>query len=509
MAELDAQSLVQQAVMLGLISQDQALEARNNADDGSVGALTRTMLRKGMLTSWQLERLKKGDPSGFFYGDCKVLFHLAEGTFARVYRGVRVTSGEPVAVKVLRQRFFTDPAALDRFKKEAEAGMKLRHPNIVQILDYGERDRRCFMIMEYVEGSNLREFLKIRQRLTPEAALPLMIALARGLKYSFDKGITHRDIKATNILIGSSGIAKLVDFGLATIESEEKKESSMINQRTVDYSALERTCGSSKGDPRSDIFFLGCIYYQMLTGQPAMAETETKDMFQKMLKRSFGAIKPISEHHDAPDPDLCRIIEMMMKIDLKARYQTIEQVIDDLEAYANRDMITVAGFGSASAAPGSEDDTALDDIESASIFIRPDEEQLRPPEPADPPPKKVLCVESQREVQEAFRKAFSKRGYYVLLASDPKRAAERYREASPDVVIYDLDGLGQESIGAFRDLHDQAYEDGHDLAALVLLSPRQLALRAKLPADDRLVVLAKPIKMRQVQDAIAQLVPVG
>src|SRR5512135_3650851 len=240
MAELDAQSLVRRAVLLGLIGQEQALEARADADDGSVGALTRTMLRKGMLTSWQLERIKKGDPSGFFYGDCKVLFHLDEGTFARVYRGVRVTSGEPVAVKVLRQRFFTDPAALDRFKKEAEAGMERRHPNIVQILDYGERDRRCYMIMEYVEGANLREFLKIRQPLTPEAALPLMLGLARGLKYSFDHGVTHRDIKATNILIGSSGIAKLVDFGLATIAGEEKNESVMVNRRTVDYSALER-----------------------------------------------------------------------------------------------------------------------------------------------------------------------------------------------------------------------------------------------------------------------------
>lgn len=509
MAELDAQSLVRRAVLLGLIGQEQALEARADADDGSVGALTRTMLRKGMLTSWQLERLKRGDPSGYFYGDCKVLFHLAEGTFARVYRGVRVTSGEPVAVKVLRRRFFTDPAAVDRFKKEAEAGMALRHPNIVQILDYGERDRRGYMIMEYVEGSNLRDFLKFRRRLAPEAALPLMIGLARGLKYSFDHGVTHRDIKATNILIGSRGAAKLVDFGLATIAGEEKYGSAMVNRRTVDYSALERTCGSPKGDPRSDIFFLGCAYYQMLTGQPAMPETETKDMLQKLLKRSFGAIKPISGHHDAPDPELCRIIEKMMKIDPKARHQTIGQVLDDLEAYAKRDMIERAGSGSTSAAPDSEHDISLDDLEGASIFIRPVEEPPEPPESAGPPPKMVLCVESQREVREAFREALSRMGYRVLLAGDPERAAERYRAAPPDAVIYDLDGLGRESIDAFRDLHDRAHEDGHDLAALVLLGPRQLTLREELPADDRLVVLAKPIKMRQVQVAIAQLVPIG
>src|SRR4051812_44629099 len=105
MPELDAQSLVHQAVLLGLISDEQAFEAKHEAEDGSPESICRSMLRKGMITSWQLERLKKGDPNGFFFGDCKVLFHLAEGTFARVYRGVRVPGGQPVAVKVLRQRF--------------------------------------------------------------------------------------------------------------------------------------------------------------------------------------------------------------------------------------------------------------------------------------------------------------------------------------------------------------------------------------------------------------------
>ena len=104
-------------------------------------------------------------------------------------------------------------------------------------------------------------------------------------------------------------------------------------QRTVDYSALERTCGSPKGDPRSDIFFLGCVYYQMLTGQLAMSEVESKDPLAKMLKRSFGAIKPLSEQRHAPSEELTRIVEKMMRMDLKARYQTMDEVVDDLEAH--------------------------------------------------------------------------------------------------------------------------------------------------------------------------------
>src|SRR3954447_14373983 len=188
MTDFDAETLAEHAVLFGLVDKDQAKEAKNDAEDGTADALLRSMLRKGMLTSWQVERLQKGDPAGFFFGGCKVLFHLAEGTFARVYRGERMLGGRPVAIKVLRQRFVSDRDAIERFRKEAEAGMKLVHPNIVQILDFGEEDKRHYMIMEYVEGSNLRELLKIRTRIDSAVALPMMIGLAVGLNYAFEHG---------------------------------------------------------------------------------------------------------------------------------------------------------------------------------------------------------------------------------------------------------------------------------------------------------------------------------
>jgi eukaryotic-like serine/threonine-protein kinase len=494
MASLDAATLLDHATLLGLISREQAREARADAKDGDVDSLCRVLLRRGRLTSWQLERVKKGDSAGFFFGGCKVLFHLAEGTFARVYRGERADSGSPIAVKVLRKRFGNDPESVRRFNNEAEEGKRLRHPNIVQIIDHGEQDRQHYMIMEYVEGSNLRDLLKIRQRIDPAVALPMMIGLSQGLKYSIDQGVTHRDIKGSNILVSTNGIAKLVDFGLATIEGDNKKTAS-VNPRTVDYSALERTCGSEKGDPRSDVFFLGCVFYQMLTGQPAMIETETKDMLAKMLKRSFGAIKPLSEQRYAPDGELCRIIETMMKVELRTRYQTIGEVISDLENYEAKRSPNYH-------APDTDEFSIDDD----SIFLHSLRNQ--PAKTAAVAPKNVLCVESQGEIQEAFRKTLSKMGYRVFLVGDPERAAERFREQKPDAVIFDADGLGPEAVDAFIDMHDKAHEDGHELAALVLLGPRQSMLKDKLPADDRLVVLSKPLKMKQIQDAIAQLLPV-
>ncbi|HWE35806.1 MAG TPA: protein kinase [Isosphaeraceae bacterium] len=509
MADFDAETLAEQALLIGLISREQVREAMREADNGTFEALTRVLLRKQLLTSWQLDRLMKGETGGFFFGGAKVLFHIAEGTFARVYRGRKMPGNQSVAVKVLRKRFISDAAAVDRFNQEAEAGLKLVHPNIVRIYEYGEQDRQHYMTMEYVEGSNLRDFLKIRNRLTVHEALPMMTGLAQGLKHSIDQGITHRDIKGTNILIASNGTAKLVDFGLATIEGEEKKMAAAHGQRTVDYSALERTCGSAKGDPRSDIFFLGCVFYQMLTGQLPLPEVESKDPLAKMLKRSFGAIRPLAEQRHAPPPGLTAIIDKMMRIDLKARYQTMEEVVRELEAY-QADQLAPAPVPAPSR-PRPRPEAVAAARPAAAPAAGPADEA--PDDDAfDEKPmagKTILCVESQPPIQDAFRKALARLGFRVILIGDPDRAAERYRESPPDVVIYDTDGLGSDPLHALLDMHEKAHEDGNELAALVLLGPRQGILADRLPEDDRLIVLTKPVKMKDVQDALSMLVPVA
>jgi eukaryotic-like serine/threonine-protein kinase len=511
MPDLDAEMLIDQAVMIGLVSREQLREARAEAEDGSPDTAVRMLLRKGGLTSWQIERLKKGDPNGFFYGDAKALFHLAEGTFARVYRGEHTTSKAPLAIKVLRQRFVNISEAVERFHKEAEAGMRLRHPNIVQIIDVGQQEHRHFMIMEYVEGMNLRDFMKLRTRIPAEQAVPLMLGMAHGLQYSLERGVTHRDIKGTNILISNSGVAKLVDFGLATMLRDESKPG-VKSQRTVDYSALERTCNSPRGDPRSDIYFLGCVYYQMVTGQLPMEESESKDMLRKMLKRSFGAIKPINEHRYSPGEEIGRIIEKMMKIDLKARYQTMDEVVADLERYQG----SIEPAATEPQAPSlREFHPDLVDVifampagaEPAAQATAAPKEELQHFEVKALASKSVLCVEAQPEIQDALRKSLTTWGYRALLVADAERAAERFRESPVDAVIFDTDGQDSESIEAFLDMHEKAQEEGQQLLALVLLGPKQAALRQKLPSEDNLIVLDKPIKMKQVHAALARLLP--
>jgi len=527
MAELDTEDMLDKVTLIGLATREQCQAARAEATDSSAEAVLRVLLRKGRLTSWQLEKLRKGNPAGFFFGEYKVLFHLAEGTFARVYRGEQLDSKAAVAVKVLRQRFAAMPEAVHRFHKEAEAGMRLRHPNIVRILDQGQQDLSHYMIMEYVEGSNLREFLRLRGWISAEAALPLMIGMAEGLKYSHEEGVTHRDIKKTNILISNSGEAKLVDFGLATIEGDDKKRG-VHSQRTVDYSALERTCGSPKGDVRSDIYFLGLVFYEMLTGVSPLPESESKDFLEKMLKRPFNSIKPIEEQRRAPDEGLCKIVDKMMKMDLKARYAAMHGVVSDLIAYqekkagpkeaaqlaeidlddviAKPDPANSAVLKSASLAESDDvhadaDADADDSGESGSEFQVPSFEVKAVQQ------RRILCVEAQLEIQDALRKNLSQMGFRALIMGDPESAAERFAESEIDAVIFDCDGLGAESVDSLLDMRDTAQDGDKSLVGVVLLGPKQRELQEKLPVDDRLIVLVKPIKMKQLQDAINQLLP--
>src|SRR5581483_10921448 len=130
--------------------------------------------RRELLTNYQSERLLRGERSGFFYGDYKVLYLVGTGTFARVYRAAHKTTGEIRAVKVLRRRFIEDPVESDRFSREGQMGATLRHPNIVPIYEVVARGDSHFIVMDFVEGRNLREFIKIRKKFEPAEATRLV-----------------------------------------------------------------------------------------------------------------------------------------------------------------------------------------------------------------------------------------------------------------------------------------------------------------------------------------------
>lgn len=473
--------LVSRAHQLGLVSLEdlelcwERLGTRNVSDEQLIDEL----IRQGILTRFHVEKLRKGDSKGFFYGRYKVLYKIASGSFARVYRAVDRMTGETAAVKVLRQRWSSDPASIEAFKHEARVGLMLRHPNIVRVDEVGEADGQYYIGMEFVEGGNLRQFLKIRGRLSEQEALPLMVDMLRGMAYAFDKGVTHRDLKLTNVLISAKGTAKLVDFGLATLHVSEQRAEEAHGQRTVEYARLEKMTNAPAGDPRSDIFFLGCIFYQMVTGMPPIPEK--KGRAARMLRTRLDNIRPVLEVEPTVNKDLARIIDRMMVLNPDLRYQTPHAVLEDLRVLGKLET--------------------LPEVEQHS-------QQVRSAASGDQKPT-VLWMERDGRLQVAVRERLQKVGYRVLVIGDPQRALRRYRETELDGVIIDCETEGRAGFEAGLEMLRHADSVGRKLAAVFLLGPDQASWREELKAMRTARVIQKPASWKDLKAVITTLLPVA
>src|SRR5438445_11269421 len=182
--------------------------------------------------------------------------------------------------------------------------------------------------MEVVEGGNLRDILAIRGKLDPAEAMRFIEDAVSGIAYAYSRGVTHRDMKLTNVLISSQGVAKLVDLGLAGIFMRKGLELEVGEKmdRTVDYAGLEKRTGVKSGDVRSDIYFLGCVLYEMLTGRSPLAMT--KDPRVRMSPHRFDSVTPMRKEEVNAPPSVFQLVERMMSLDPRLRYQTPAQLLE-------------------------------------------------------------------------------------------------------------------------------------------------------------------------------------
>jgi len=492
MAGLSAEQIAQRAFDLNLLDERQLQEVwgqfgrRNVPGDEFLQAL----LRREWMTNYQAERLLKGERSGFFYGDYKVLYRVATGTFARVYRAVRKEDGKVVALKVLRQRFSDDPAQTGQFVREGQMGCKLRHPNIVPIYEVVSDARLThFLVMEFIEGNNLREFLRVRKKLDPIEATRLISEITNGLNYAHQLGITHRDLKMTNVLISSRGQAKLVDFGLADASEKMDDEALMnhANPRTIDYAGLERATGVRKDDIRSDIYFMGCMYYNMLTGRPPL--TETKDRILRLSRTRFQEVIPI--HVAAPETPrvVSLIVNKAMSLDPERRYQTPGEMLLDLKRAMQRLKAAETQSADGEAAVQAPDE--LDHLELVPESQRP----------------VLMFVELNISLQDIFRTGLKRSGYRVLLTSDPQRPQSRFEdnENAAQCVIFSIGELGREGLEAFnRFAH---HERTQNVPSLLLLGEGQTGWKKEAALAEHRIALTMPIKLRHLREIVGKLVP--
>jgi eukaryotic-like serine/threonine-protein kinase len=194
---------------------------------------------------------------------------IGRGLMAIIYRGIDTHTDQIVAIKVLRETYSADPKFVRRFQKEAEVMYSLHHPNIVQVYDYGQTDGHYFIVMELVDGTDLRRYLRSRGILDAEYAVKIAYNVALGLGASHRRDIVHRNVEPTNILTGRDGSIKVTGFSLASVYGMSREELSTTGAslNIVHYYAPEQAQGESVS-PAADVYSLGCVMYEMATGHP-------------------------------------------------------------------------------------------------------------------------------------------------------------------------------------------------------------------------------------------------
>lgn len=257
----------------------------------------------------------------------KIVETVGEGGMARVFRGVDIKLNRTVAVKVLYEQFAADPEFLRRFQQEAKAAANLSHPSIVNVYDEGEEGNIHYIIMEFVEGYTLKEKIQQQGRLSQKEAAHIAYLICDALDSAHSRNVIHRDIKPQNIIIKPDGRVKVADFGIARATSGATITHGRSLLGSVHYTAPEQARGSN-GDQRSDIYSLGIVLYEMLTGTvPFSGESP----ISVALKHMQEEIVPAGELVPELSPGLGMILSKAVHKDLRYRYKNAAEFRDDLE----------------------------------------------------------------------------------------------------------------------------------------------------------------------------------
>ena len=266
---------------------------------------------------------------------------IGEGGMSRVWRALDQNTGKYVAIKVLREEYSEDESFIRRFDREAQAASRMSHPNIVNLLDVGvEDDGTRYLVMEYVQGKTLKRFIQESGALRPEIASQIIIRVLAALQHAHQNGVVHRDIKPQNILIDKEGTVKVADFGIARMANAQTVNQSDENvMGSVYYFSPEQARGAAV-DARSDIYSVGVVFYEMLTGRvPFTGDTPVAIAMQHLQTPPT----PPNEVNPSVSSALDFVVLHAMEKKPRRRYQTAEEMLRDVRlALEHPDTILAA-----------------------------------------------------------------------------------------------------------------------------------------------------------------------
>ncbi|MCH5195579.1 MAG: Stk1 family PASTA domain-containing Ser/Thr kinase [Oscillospiraceae bacterium] len=262
-------------------------------------------------------------------GRYELLELIGVGGMADIYRARDIQEDRIVAVKILKTEFAGSDEFLRRFRNESKAIALLSHQNIVKIYDVGFTDKVQFIVMEYVDGITLTDYIEQQGVLKWRDAVHFTVQVLKALQHAHDRGIVHRDVKSSNIMLLSDGTIKVMDFGIARFNRENNKTVSDKTIGSVHYISPEQARGDLT-DERSDIYSVGVALYEMLTGKkPFDGDTAVAIA----LKHMQSAPKRPSEINETIPEGIEQIVLRAMQKDPQARYQTAGEMIADLEEF--------------------------------------------------------------------------------------------------------------------------------------------------------------------------------
>ena len=254
---------------------------------------------------------------------------IGEGGMADVYKAVDVVDGKEVAVKILKKEFAESEEFLRRFRNESKAIAVLSHPNIVKIYDVGFSEKIQFIVMEYIDGITLKEYMESERVLNWKDSVHFVTQILRALQHAHERGIVHRDIKPQNIMMFTDGTIKVMDFGIAKFAREEGRTATDQAIGTVHYISPEQARGDVT-DAKSDLYSVGVMLYEMLTGQKPF-DTDNPVSIAVMHMQNIAEL-PRHINPDIPEP-IEEIIVHAMEKNPDDRYQTANEMIRDIDRF--------------------------------------------------------------------------------------------------------------------------------------------------------------------------------